>query len=77
MSSRCPALSSSIAPPTPNFASLLGAALSDGLVGDGLVATSCAPRNWTYLFTRSTAGQYPKGSLSAFFKREQLVANCP
>ena len=73
----CPSLESAAAPATPLFSSLLAATAIDGLIGNGLVATSCVPQGWAYAFTRSTAGSYPRGSLSAFFRKEQTVANCP
>ena len=71
----CPELTSTHIAPTPLFGSLSEAARIGGLIGDGLVATSCAPRGWDYSFTRSTAGNYPRGALSTFFHREQTVAN--
>ena len=73
----CPSLASTLHPATPPFESLSAAAFTKDLLGDGLVATSCVPKRWNYLFTRSTSGNYPRGTLSTFFKREQSVANCP
>ena len=71
----CGALTSPlIAPETAvkPFASVREATRVAGLMGEGLVATSCVGKGWDYLVTRSIAHHYPRGDVSSFFAKEAV-----